>query len=63
MSEPKVRRFTLAKLGINLRELVLEKLRHLNVSDVCIVTRKGRPEVQVQVHNKECDQCSKQSLQ
>jgi hypothetical protein len=46
---PKVRRFTLAKLGINLRELVLEKLRHLNVADVCIVTRKGRPEVQVQV--------------
>lgn len=47
--EQKVKRFTLAKLGIDLRKLVAEKLRHLNVREIVIVTRKGRPEAQVQV--------------
>lgn len=50
-SDKRVKRWTLAQLGVDLRTIVGEKLRKLlpNAGEFRIVTRKGRAEVQVKI--------------
>lgn len=49
--KPKVKRFTLKQIGIELRQLVADRIKDLlpNAGEFVIVTRKGRAEVQVNV--------------
>lgn len=51
----RVKRFTLKQIGIELRQLVADRIKSLlpNAGEFVIVTRKGRAEVQVKVNEGE----------
>ena len=52
---PKLRHLTLARLGVDLRAIVADKLKAIlpNAGEFVIVTRRGKAEVQVQVVDAE----------
>lgn len=53
--KPKVKRYTLKQIGIELRQLVADRIKSLvpNAGEFVIVTRKGRAEVQVKVEESD----------